>query len=372
MGNRARNFSSCAWQPCEYRNARHNVLKPSRNGLFASPTPSRLPRPRRCVMLPHASGGRDCMADGGIFVGGGGADRTEEQRLLLDLANRHGLITGATGTGKTVTMQILVEGFSAAGVPVFVADVKGDVSGLSQPGVPKDFLFSRADTIGLPDYGFRAFPVVFWDLFGTAGHPVRTTVSDMGPLLLARMLDLTEVQEGVLTIAFAVADDEDMAAARSRRSARHAGLARRERHGHRARYGNVSSASIGAIQRALLVLENQGAAQLSGRAGAGSGRHDRHPRRHGAGQRADGRPADQLAPALFDVPAVAAVGTVRASARSRQSRQAGTGVLLRRGASAVRHRAQGADRPHRAGGAADPVQGRRRLFRQPESRRHPR
>jgi DNA helicase HerA-like ATPase len=198
------------------------------------------------------------MAEAGIFVGGGGPDQDTAQHLLLKLANRHGLITGATGTGKTVTLQILVEGFSAAGVPVFVADVKGDVSGLSQPGEAKDFLLSRAQQIGLPDYGFRGFPVVFWDLFGTAGHPVRTTVSEMGPLLLARMLDLTEVQEGVLTIAFAVADDEDMALLDLADLRAMLVWLDENSPDIKARYGNVSSASIGAIQRALLVLENEG------------------------------------------------------------------------------------------------------------------
>lgn len=204
------------------------------------------------------------MADDSIFVGGGGPEQDSAQSLLLKLANRHGLITGATGTGKTVTMQILVEGFSAAGVPVFVADVKGDVSGISQAGEAKDFLLSRAEQIGLPDYGFRAFPVVFWDLFGAAGHPVRTTVSDMGPLLLARMLDLTEVQEGVLTIAFAVADDQDMALLDL--ADLRAMLVWLDENAPeiKARYGNVSSASIGAIQRALLVLENEGAAGFLG------------------------------------------------------------------------------------------------------------
>jgi uncharacterized protein len=203
-----------------------------------------------------------------VFVGGAGPGHDSPQRLLLRYGNRHGLITGATGTGKTVTLQILVEGLSAAGVPVFVADVKGDVSGLSRPGDPGHNahagLQERAATIGLTEYGYRAVPVVFWDVFGEAGHPVRTTVSEMGPLLLARMLGLTEVQEGVLNVAFRVADDE--------------GLALLDLEDLRAmlvwlgenadevgrRYGNVAAASIGAIQRQLLVLENQGAAGFFG------------------------------------------------------------------------------------------------------------
>src|SRR5690554_3548133 len=135
---------------------------------------------------------------------------TKPEYLALDFANRHGLITGATGTGKTVTLQILTEGFSRAGVPVFCADVKGDVAGLSQPGEPKDFLAARAEKIGFSDYTFEAFPTVFWDLFGRQGHPVRTTVSEMGALLLSRMLELNATQEGVLNAAFALADDEGL------------------------------------------------------------------------------------------------------------------------------------------------------------------
>lgn len=130
-----------------------------------------------------------------IFVGGGGADYGTRQGLLLRYANRHGLIAGATGTGKTVTLQILAEGFSAAGVPVFMSDVKGDLSGLALPGDPLGKLHgpftSRARTIGFDDFTYSAFPVAFWDMFGQQGHPVRTTVAEMGPLLLSRLLELT-------------------------------------------------------------------------------------------------------------------------------------------------------------------------------------
>lgn len=204
------------------------------------------------------------MDTSGIFIGGGGPEQDTAQLLQLDLANRHGLVTGATGTGKTVTMQILAEGFSAAGVPVFMADVKGDVSGLSQAGTPKDFLFSRAEKIALPEYELKAFPVVLWDLFGADGHPVRTTITDIGPLLLSQMLDLTEVQEGVLTIAFAVADDEDLALLDLEDLRAMLVWLDENAPDIKARYGNVSSASIGAIQRALLVLENEGAAGFLG------------------------------------------------------------------------------------------------------------
>lgn len=180
------------------------------------------------------------------------------EELLLKYGNRHGLVTGATGTGKTVTLQILAEGFSDAGVPVFCADIKGDVAGLAKSGEPKDFLAKRAEAIQLSDYQFKEFPVVFWDLFGEQGHPIRATVSEMGPLLLSRLLNLTEAQEGVVNIAFRLADEEgmllldmkdmqSMLASMAERASELSG-----------RYGNVTKASVGAIQRALLVLEGQG------------------------------------------------------------------------------------------------------------------
>lgn len=204
----------------------------------------------------------------GIFIGGGGADYGTQQHLSLGYANRHGLIAGATGTGKTVTLQILAEGFSKAGVPVFLSDVKGDLSGLAKAGSPDHKLHTpfteRAAKIGFTDYIYEAFPVTFWDLFGDQGHPVRTTVSEMGPLLLARLLELTEAQEGILNIAFRLADEDglpllDLKDLQSLlvwigENAKELSL----------RYGNVSSASIGAIQRRLLVLENQGGAGLFG------------------------------------------------------------------------------------------------------------
>lgn len=179
--------------------------------------------------------------------------------LELKLANRHGLITGATGTGKTVSLQILAEGFSNAGVPVFCADVKGDLSGLGAEGEYKDFLENRAKTIGLNDeYEFQEFPVIFWDLFGKQGHPVRTTVSEMGPLLLSRLMALNATQEGVLNIAFKVADDEglllldlkDLRLLLANLAGRKKELA--------TDYGYMSTQSIGAIQRQLLVIETQG------------------------------------------------------------------------------------------------------------------
>ncbi len=202
-----------------------------------------------------------------IIIGGGGAGYHEQQHLLLRMANRHGLIAGATGTGKTITMQILAEGFSAAGVPVFLSDVKGDVSGMARAGDPAGRLheafLKRAATIGI-EVDYRACPVTFWDIFGQQGHPVRATVAEMGPLLLSRLLELTDVQEGVLNVVFRVSDDQglpllDLPDLQSLlqwcgQNARDLSL----------RYGNVTTASIGAIQRALLALENQGGAELFG------------------------------------------------------------------------------------------------------------
>ena len=150
------------------------------------------------------------VPEGSIYLGSG-TDSGIAQGLKLKYANRHGLVAGATGTGKTVTLQILAEGFSRAGVPCFCADVKGDLSGLAVPGVAKDFLLKRAETIGLGDaYVFEGTPATFWDLFGKSGHPIRTTVSEMGPVMLGRLLDLTDAQEGALNIAFAVADAQGL------------------------------------------------------------------------------------------------------------------------------------------------------------------
>ncbi len=204
----------------------------------------------------------------GIFIGGGGPDYGTPQYLTLKYANRHGLIAGATGTGKTVTLQILAESFSNAGVPVFLSDVKGDLSGLAVSGDPAGKLHvpftERAEKIGFADYSYQAFPVTFWDLFGQQGHPVRTTVSEMGPLLLTQLLDLSEAQEGILNIAFRLADEDGLPLLDLKdlqallvwvgQNARDLSL----------RYGNVSPASVGAIQRRLLVLENQGGAKLFG------------------------------------------------------------------------------------------------------------
>ena len=193
------------------------------------------------------------LQDDRVYLG----TSTKGEYLPLKYANRHGLITGATGTGKTVSLQIITEGFSRAGVPVFCADVKGDLSGLSMKGTSKDFLEKRASGIGFDDYAYDSFPTIFWDLFGRQGHPIRTTVSDMGPLLFARMLDLNSTQEGVLNILFRIADDEGLLLLDLKDL-----RAMLVEMGQRSKeisltYGNVSAASIGAIQRALLVLEQQ-------------------------------------------------------------------------------------------------------------------
>jgi len=208
------------------------------------------------------------MADqGSIFIGASRKPDDSYQRpesLLLKYGNRHGLATGATGTGKTVTLQILAEGFSNAGVPVFCADIKGDLSGIAMMGEPKDFLVARAEAIKLDPYEYQQFPVIFWDLFGQAGHPIRATVSEMGPLLLSRMMSLSEAQEGIINIAFRIADEEglllldlkDLQALLANIAERADEIA--------GRYGNVTKPSVGAIQRSLLILEQQGATHFFG------------------------------------------------------------------------------------------------------------
>jgi DNA helicase HerA-like ATPase len=202
-----------------------------------------------------------------IFVGGGGEGYGAPQSLLLKYGNRHGLIAGATGTGKTVTLQVLAEGFSAAGVPVFMADVKGDLAGIAQPGSAEhklhDPFMKRAAIIGL-DLQYQAFPVAFWDLFGEQGHPIRATVAEMGPLLLSRLLELTEPQEGVLNVAFRLADEEELPLLDLKDLQALLTFIAENDSAVSARYGLVSTTSIGAIQRRLLVLENQGAAQMFG------------------------------------------------------------------------------------------------------------
>ena len=199
------------------------------------------------------------MADDGVLIGF--SDHLES--LRLDRANRHGLVAGATGTGKTVTLQVLAQGLSDAGVPVFAADVKGDLCGVAAVGTPNEKMLARAKIMNLELHPAAA-PVVFWDLFGEQGHPIRATVSEMGPLLISRMLELNDVQEGVLSVVFRAADEEglllldlkDLQAALTYTSENAKALG--------ARYGNVSAATVATIQRKLLTLEDQGGANLFG------------------------------------------------------------------------------------------------------------
>ena len=207
------------------------------------------------------------MAADSIFLGASRKPDDSYQQaesLLLKFGNRHGLITGATGTGKTVTLQVLAEGFSRAGVPVFCADIKGDLSGIGEKGEEKDFLVKRAADVKLDPYELGASPVIFWDIFGEQGHPIRATMSEMGPLLLARLMNLTEAQEGVLNIAFRMADEEglllldmkDLQALLVNIAERADELS--------AKYGNITKPSVGAIQRSLLVLDQQGGTKFFG------------------------------------------------------------------------------------------------------------
>lgn len=211
-----------------------------------------------------------------IFVGTDSDGKRQE--LLFKLANRHGLIAGATGTGKTVTLQILTEGFSKAGIPVFAADVKGDLSGLSQSGSEDhklhDKLIARAEKIGLigndyagmlgSGYEYEAMPTIFWDLYGKQGHPIRTTIAEMGPTLLARLMDLNETQEGILTIAFELCDDEEMLLLDMKDLSAVLNYMSENKEEVSREYGNVTSQSVAAIRRSLLKLERAGAEEFFG------------------------------------------------------------------------------------------------------------
>ena len=184
--------------------------------------------------------------------------------ILPQMANRHGLVTGATGTGKTVTLQTLAEHFSDIGVPCFLSDVKGDLSGISQPGGGNAKVAERVEQLKLEGFEHKAYPVTFWDAFGEQGHPVRATVSDMGPLLLGRMLDLNETQSGVLNLVFKVADDNGLLLLDLKDLRAMLAYVGENAKTFTTEYGNVSSASIGAIQRGLLALESQGGEQIFG------------------------------------------------------------------------------------------------------------
>ena len=196
----------------------------------------------------------------GMLIGGA------EGQVTLDLkyANRHGLIAGSTGTGKTVTMQILAEGFSAEGVPVFLADVKGDLSGMSMPGKPHPKIDERVSAIGIDDFGFRGCPVTFWDVFGTQGIPVRATISEMGPQLLSRLMNLNETQESILTLAFEFADDEGLLMLDMADLQTTLGYLSDNTGNLSAEYGTISKASINAILRRLLMIARDGGEEYFG------------------------------------------------------------------------------------------------------------
>ncbi|OJW75462.1 helicase HerA-like domain-containing protein [Thiobacillus sp. 65-1402] len=189
---------------------------------------------------------------------------TADLHLLPQMANRHGLITGATGTGKTVTLQTLAEQFSAIGVPCFMSDVKGDLSGVSQPGGGNAKVAERVESLKLDGFAYQGYPVTLWDPFGESGHPVRATVSDMGPLLLGRMLDLNETQSGVLNLVFKVADDNGLLLLDLKDLRAMLAYVGENAKQFTTDYGNVSPASIGAIQRGLLALESQGGERIFG------------------------------------------------------------------------------------------------------------
>ncbi|MFN9356727.1 MAG: helicase HerA-like domain-containing protein [Alphaproteobacteria bacterium] len=194
------------------------------------------------------------MADAGIYLGRGTAD----SQLLLSTANRHGMIAGATGTGKTATLRVLAEGFSRAGVPVFAPDIKGDLAGLCMPAEQKPFIAERLGKIGNPPWAPEGHPLVFWDLYGELGHPLRATVSEMGPTLLARMLQLNDTQEGVLNIVFRIADEQGLLLVDLKDLRAVLVNVGENANQYTLSYGNITAASVGAIQRALLTLENQG------------------------------------------------------------------------------------------------------------------
>ncbi len=201
------------------------------------------------------------LEDGAILIGKG----TKPETLLLKLANRHGLVTGATGTGKTVTLQVLAEGFSNAGVPVFAADIKGDLSGVAAPGEGKAVFLKRAQEVGV-DYQPDRFPVVFWDVFGEMGHPIRATVSEIGPLLLARLLELNDVQEGILNIAFRVADDNQLPVIDLKDLRALLTFVAENDKAISAQYGNIAKAAIGVDATPAPDAGEPGRGQVSGRA----------------------------------------------------------------------------------------------------------
>ncbi len=284
------------------------------------------------------------------------------------MANRHGLITGATGTGKTVTLQRMAESFSAIGVPVFMADVKGDLSGISQPGQMNPKLKERLDSLKLPAPEFAGCPVTFWDVFGEQGSPVRGTVSELGPLLLSRMLDLNDTQEGVLTLVFKVCDDNGLLLLDLKDLRAALQFIGDNAKQFTTQYGNVSAASIGAIQRGLLTLEQQGGDKFFGEPALNVADLMQTDKGRGvinilAADKLMQQPRIYATFLLWMLSELYAV-----SAGGGRPGQTQAGVLLRRSAPAVHRRTQGAAGQDRTGGAPDPLQGRRRLLRDARTR----
>ena len=230
------------------------TTKPKKTAAKKEPKPA-----AKAKAAPKPAAKPAPLPEHGIVVG----KSAKFEVLDLHFGNRHGLVTGATGTGKTVTLQVLAEGFAANGVPVFAADIKGDLSGISQAGEAKPAFVERAEGMGLP-YQPDEFSVVFWDVFGKQGHPIRATMSEMGPLLLSRLLQLNDTQEGVLNIAFRVADEQGLTLLDLKDLRAILGLIAENAAELQKVYGNVSPATVGTIQRALLVLENQGANSFFG------------------------------------------------------------------------------------------------------------
>jgi DNA helicase HerA-like ATPase len=288
------------------------------------------------------------MMTDSIFLGGGGPDHKSPQNLLLARANRHGLVAGATGTGKTVTLQVMAQAFSDAGVPVFAADVKGDLSGICMPGSETHkahaSLVSRAEAIGMGELKYEAAPTIFWDVFGDTGHPIRATITEMGPLLLSRLMGLTDVQEGVLNIAFQYADDNgllllDLKDLRKLLVSLGDDTVRTE---VSRKYGNVAPASLSAVQRELLVLERDGAERFFGEPALELSDFMRVDDERAAATSTSWTRASSSTRRSSIPPSCS--GCSRSSSRNfRRSAipRSRARLLLRRGAPAVRRRAQG-------------------------------
>ena len=278
------------------------------------------------------------------------------------MANRHGLIAGATGTGKTVTLQVMAETFCQAGVPCFMADMKGDLSGISQVGKMSSFIEKRLPEFGLEAPQFQSCPVRFYDVFGEQGHPMRATISQMGPLLLSRLLGLNDTQDGVLNIVFRIADERGWLLDDLKDLRAVLGFVAKHAKEYASKYGNVASASVGAIQRALLQLENQGAdkffglpsfdiqdllatmpdsASPTGRKGVMSVLAADKLMMQPKLERPGRRQADDAAQALLHLPALAPQRALQHAARGGRPAAAQTGVLLRRGPHAVCRHQQG-------------------------------